>query len=661
MSFRACRGPSQQETPSRHRITRQAPITEIPRILGACVHRSNIGLTNIDPLIIASRWIVLAALFFPLATATAGSFDAENSAEIRVIRSQVRAAQFLSYATFGPDMDSINELAIRIRQIGTRAACDEWIDQQFQIPASYHQETIDRMLADHGYTNTDGRIWLQRYRYHAFWHNAIDAPDQLRQRTAWALSQIFVVNDEDSNFGDATLDSRGYPHWYGPTAYYDMLVRNSFGNYRQLLGDVTLHPVMGIFLSHLRNAKADPASGVYPDENYAREVMQLFSIGLYELLRDGRAKRNDAGELIPTYDNDVIRNMARVFTGLTFPDSDYFGYGDSRDFQRPMEMWEDYHDTEQKTIVGGLILPAHDGTPGKGMQDINATLDHLADHPNVGPFIARRMIQRLVRSNPSRAYINRVAAAFNGDTGSAPRGDMKALVKAVLLDPEAFRGVRGIRQADPLRWTVVERGTEFGRLREPVLRYTAMIRALRSGEVLYNGQNSPWYVIPRMEWEFGQAPFASPSVFNFYLPDYQPPGPLSQVAASRRLPNSTLFAPEFQVLTPVINNRTANRLRWEIYEGQIRNQVGYVDGQPLVSTIKFDYQRELELIVDDPQAMMDRLDLLLCNGTMDQATKENIPAIIEEVFTERPWLDERERFMGALNAVILSPSCVITQ
>ena len=606
-------------------------------------------------------WVVAHLLCPSTTSVTAGTFEVSDSTEIRVIRSQVRAAQFLSFATFGPEMDEINALAERIRQIGTRNACEEWIDRQFDLPPSFHQETIDQMLAEHGFTNTDNRIWLQRYRYHAFWHNAIDAPDQLRQRTAWALSQIFVINDADANFGDTTMDSRGFPHWYGPTNYYDMLLRNAFGNYRSLLGDVTFHPVMGLFLSHLRNAKAEPGSGVYPDENYAREVMQLFSIGLYQLTQDGRNERDDNGDLIPTYDNETIRNMARVFTGLTYPDSEHFGYGDSRDFQRPMVMWEEFHDTDEKTVVGGLVLPAHDGSPGKGMQDINATLDHIADHRNVGPFIARRMIQRLVRSNPSRAYINRVVAAFNGDTGRGERGDMKVLVKAVLLDPEAFRSVRGRRQTGPLRYTVSSRGTEYGRLRETVLRYTAIIRALRSGEVTYTGRATPWYVISPRRWEFGQAPFASPSVFNFYLPDYQPPGPLTATVGSRRLPNQALYAPEFQVLTPVLNNRTANRLRWELYEGQINDTVGYLDGQSLVSTIKFDYQRYLELLVDDPKAMMDRLDLLFCNGAMDQATKEKIPAVIAEVFAERPWLDEHDRFMGALLAVVSSPSCVVTQ
>ena len=643
-------------------------VGRLPQSLASCPRNLSTG-RNAGARLVRFTWlsstlwlsfVALAATTLMAGRVDAGTFHAANSSEIRVIRSQIKAAVFLSHATFGPDMESIDALALRIRQIGTRAACEEWIDEQFEIPATMHQETIAQMLSDHGFAIDDQRIWLTRYRYHAWWHNAVDAPDQLRQRTAWALSQIFVTNDQDSNFGDVSLDGRGFPHWYGPTSYYDMLLRNSFGSYRTLLGDVTLHPVMGIFLSHLRNAKADPNSGSYPDENYAREVMQLFSIGLYKLTRDGRTLRDANGELIPTYDNDVIKEMAKVFTGLTYPDSENFGWGDSRDFQRPMEMWEEYHDTGEKRIVDGLVLPAHDGSPGKGMQDINATLDKLADHPNVGPFIARRMIQRLVRSNPSRAYINRVAAAFNGDIGSGERGDMKSLVKAVLLDAEVFRSVRGRRATSPLRYTAIERGTDFGRLREPMLRYTALIRAFRSGQVSYNGQSSRWYMIPRMQWDFGQAPYGSPSVFNFYLPDYQPPGVLGSVLGSRRLPQRTLYAPEFQVLTPVSNNRTSNRIRWDIYSEQVQNDVGYFDNQPLKSIIKFDYTRYKELLVEDRDKMMDMLDLLLCNGTMSQATKANIPVVIDQVFNERPWMDDHELFTGALYAVISSPSCVVT-
>ncbi|MEM9588437.1 MAG: DUF1800 family protein, partial [Planctomycetota bacterium] len=543
--------------------------------------------------------------------------------------------------------------------IGVKKACEEWIDEQFELPTSYHLPTIENMLQSHGSNNVDPNSHVTRYRYHAFNHNAVAAPDQLKQRVAWALSQILVISDVNNSFGDRALNRDGVPHWLGPTSYYDNLLKATTGNFRDLLTDVTLHPVMGHYLSHLRNTKANPDTGSFPDENFAREIMQLFTIGLYELQRDGRPRLDDDGNLIPTYDNETIKSLARVFTGLTYSRADYFWYGDPRDFVNPMEMWEEHHDTGEKTLLSGTVLPAHDGEPGDGMADIHAALDNLFDHPNVGPFIARRLIQHLVRSNPSRGYIRRVADAFDGRR-SGVRGDMVATIKAVLLDPEAWRGTRGRRAREPLRYEVTPRGTAFGRFREPMLQYFALVRAMEA-TATYDERDSAWFVLPRTQYDLDQSPFGAPSVFNFYLPDYQPPGPLAGEKPPRRLPNDRYFAPEFMMLSPVLNNRIANRFRWEIYnDGGSFTHWG-PNNNHHTSRLRFNYGPLYKLLNDDRDALLARLDLVLCQGSMPESTKVAIKDALDAIQLEAPWTDEQDRLKAILTTVIYSPSFVIAK
>lgn len=261
------------------------------------------------------------------------------------------------------------------------------------------------------------------HRRWSWWQQVIDGPDPLRQRVALALSEIFVVSDNS----DAVASNP-----VGAASYYDMLLGDAFGNYRDILLDVTLHPVMGAYLSHLRNDKSDPRSGRYPDENYAREIMQLLSIGLFQLKQDGTLLRDGRGKPIPTYDNDDITELAKIFTGLSFDGPDRnFGSG-AEAWTRPMRMYEEHHEPGPKRLIRGRHVPASQ----TGMQDISAAVDNLFRHPNVGPFIARRLIQRLVTSNPSPLYVQRAAAAF-ADDGHRVRGNMRAVISAILLDPEA--------------------------------------------------------------------------------------------------------------------------------------------------------------------------------------------------------------------------------
>ena len=430
------------------------------------------------------------------------------------LSSDGEAARFLMQATFGPRSSDIAE--VRARGI------EAWITAQMAKPISNHQAlTIEEHANDPtgGRGNDNARAGTV-HRDSAWWKIAINGEDQLRQRVAFALSQIFVVSVEN-----AVLNN-----WQEGTAnYYDLLVQGAFGNYRDLLENVTLSPIMGIYLSHLRNAKADPETGSVPDENYAREVMQLFSIGLNQLQPDGTLKLNPSGLPIATYDNTTIQEMAKIFTGWSFrvnnPNNPNFFRRGGANYIDPMSLFPDFHDTGPKTIVGGIAVPAGQG----GEADLRVTLDALFEHPNTGPFIARRLIQRLVTSNPSPNYVYRVAQKF-ADNGSGVRGDLGAVVRAILTDFEA-------------RSPEVAAITGFGKLREPLLRMTNLFRIAPATSE--DGRLD----LRNLDRDFGQQPLNSPSVFNFWEPDYVRPGPLAAAG---------LFAPEFQVLTDTTAITAAN-------------------------------------------------------------------------------------------------------
>ena len=263
--------------------------------------------------------------------ARAGDFAASSSREVREIRDRVRAAQFLSKATFGPTKPMIDSLAERIGQVGYRGACEEWIDDQFALPATSHEETAYEIVRNEGYDPEEPLNYMTEigiYRTQAWWHIALTAEDQLRQRVAWALSQIFPVGDSGLQFNFparyniGNFGGKAIPLWAGLSNYYDKFVNQADGNYRELLEDVARHGIMGVWLSSIGNRKAVKVGDEivqFPDENFAREIMQLFSVGLYELLPDGRYKLDTSGQLIPTYDNDDITEMARIFTGFSTP------------------------------------------------------------------------------------------------------------------------------------------------------------------------------------------------------------------------------------------------------------------------------------------------------------------------------------------------------
>ena len=529
------------------------------------------------------------------------------------------AARFLTQATFGPTLSEIAYL----RQVGYAA----WLGEQFAMPASYQTPYLDAAAPDPG-PFTRMEAWFR----HALGGQdpfvpAIVHRDQLRQRVAFALSEIFVVSDRN----DAL-----YQQPYGMAGYYDVLVRNSFGNYRQLLEEVTLHPAMGLYLSMMGNMKPDPVRNVRPDENYAREVLQLFSIGLVRLNPDGTPMRDAMGRTIPTYDQFTVKGFAHVFTGWNFADCPYYEgcwFNDytAPSWRVPMVAYPAHHDTagsKQLLDYPGVALPAGVlGPGGTAPGNLDAALDNIFRHPNVGPFIARQLIQRLVTSNPRPEYVARVAARFD-DNGAGVRGDLRAVIQAILFDTEArlpsLPGSGRVREPHP----------RFGKVREPLLRLTHLWRALDAGA--NNGRTTEW----APEEYLGQAPLRAPSVFNFFSPSYQPVGEPTALG---------LFAPELQLATgfqlPITSDAYGdNVFRW--YVGS---------PQGTVRSIRVDLGRDAPLAAN-PAALLDRYDLLFMSGQMSSRMRQLLLAHLQGVPNTN---GGRDRVQEALYLIVNSPEYTV--
>jgi len=612
---------------------------------------------------------LLALLAFPLfsSTSVAGTFPVASTAEQSRLMMELRAQQFLNRATFGATDTEIAALATRMQSVGLVRACSDWIDEQFALSPTLHGPTTTGFMSADGFNVTSQIGGVPRFRHHAWWHNSISAPDQLKQRLAWALIQICVVSEtaiNDSNFVPATLSANQPAFWLGMGSYYDMLLNRLNGSYRDVLQGVTQHPQMGMMLSSLRNQKGNAALGTFADENYAREIMQLMSIGLYELNTDGSFKKDAQGQNIPTYDNDLIEELARSFTGYNYA----LGNGTSitsgdRDFVNTMIMTGTAHDTGSKQLLNGQTIPGNaDGNAG-----ISATIDNIYAHPNVGPFISRLLIQRLVMSNPSRAYISRVTRVFNNN-GVGVKGDMKAVMKAILLDNDAWSSIQTTRLSNPLRLQVASAGTEFCRLVEPVVQYASFCR--RYGVPSTTAPTSGRWYVSAAPGTWNQSPFRSPSVFNFYLPDHQPSGGISTAQGSTNIPEKTpgsrdLYSPEFQLVTAVVANAWHNRTRSDIVGKGISmflyTDTGVTPNVSFSSRINFPLTFE-ESIANDVNALVLHLDKVLCNGTMTETFKTNLTAaILAEVpqTTTTSAGDRTERVRGAMISVMNSPFYLI--
>ncbi len=503
------------------------------------------------------------------------------------------AARFLTQATFGPTQADID----RVMRIGY----ERWIDEQLARAPSSHRalwEAADRTLKASDPNASAG----QEGTLNAFWRLAVTGPDQLRLRHAYALSQIFVISMVDGTVGD---NPRAVAAWL------DMLNQQGVGTYRQLLESVSRHPMMGVYLSHLRNQKADPRTGRVPDENYAREVMQLFSIGVVELDESGRPRLVDVGgKSVPaeTYGPSDISNLARVFTGWSWAcidTSDSCFYNGSVNSQsdpdrsfKPMVGYAKFHSTEAKTFLGTTIAAQTTADP---QASLTAALDAIANHPNVGPFIGRQLIQRLVTSNPSPEYVRDVARVF-ADNGQGVRGDLKAVLKAVLLHPEAR--------------TMSENG---GKVREPVLRLSAYLRAFP-----HTSDTGRWRVgnTDNPGTSLGQSPMRSPSVFNFFRPGYVPPGTYAAAAG--------LVVPEMQIAHETTAAGYVNFMRNNLQSGAgLYN--GTVDGVVYNrNDLRPDVTAELAL-ADQPAALVDLVVGKLTYGTVSQPLKDTIAAAVGSI------------------------------
>jgi uncharacterized protein (DUF1800 family) len=534
------------------------------------------------------------------------------------------AVRFLAQSTYGGSPDDIAHL----RDVGYIG----WLNQQFSTPASVEVPYLDwikRTQGDDYYISDDTRLEIWSI-------NSAGTPDpsrsgypnnaptdQLRQRVALALSEIFVVSNSNGTLA--------YEPW-ALASFYDKLAADAFGNYRTLLEDVTKHPAMGIFLSSIQNQKANADENIHPDENYAREVMQLFSIGLVQLNIDGTPVLS-GGQPVPTYDQGTVRGFAAVFTGWDFnnagcgddtytcceyedgPDNyiDTFFYCgpsnyDDPPWQMPMQPIEHYHDNtsdKQLLVYPGVSLP-NGVLPhgGDAQTEMTEALDNIFNHPNVGPFIAKRLIERLVTSNPSPAYVARVAQAFNNN-GTGVRGDLHAVIAAILLDSEARYG----------QWS---RPDTFGKLREPLLKITHMWRAMAARSTGGRIETlSPW---PPIEEQIGQAPLRSPTVFNFFKPDYAPSGEIA---------TRGLTAPEFQILTDTMIVATPNYLFHEVFCDYTGSQDCYASDDP--STMQLAELRDATLAADDPIALVDYYNDLFMAGQMSPAMRNILIARLSQM------------------------------
>jgi uncharacterized protein (DUF1800 family) len=510
------------------------------------------------------------------------------------------AGRFLSQATFG----ATDALIAQVQSQGY----DTFLNDQFAAPISSHLTFVDAAVAalpspspSPSATPNQPTVTMTN---DAWWTRAIAGPDQLRQRVAFALSEILVASLTGSELGNRP---------YSLPTYYDVLVRDAFGNYRQLLEDITLNPAMGAYLDMLQNDKANTSRTRLPNENYARELMQLFSIGLYNLNLDGSLTLSSTGFPIATYNQDAVLGTAAVLTGWTFAQpgvaTPVFRPG-VQDWRDPMVNIPTRHETAAKTILNGVVLPANQ----TAAQDLKATLDTIFNHPNVGPFICRQLIQRLVTSNPTSGYVYRVASVFN-DNGQGVRGDLKAVVRAILMDYDARVGFVSAQGA--------------GHQREPVIRVTNLLRAFNATSP------SGKYSVRNAYANLAEDAMHSPTVFNFFGPDYSAPGAIATAG---------LRSPEFEITTDSTVISISNYLRTAIYTG-----LG-----PSTDRITLTVSPE-QARASDPPGLVDHLNTVLMAGGMSS----NMRTILINAVTQIPSNNTLERVRTAIYLVVNSPEFAI--
>ncbi|MCM8538016.1 MAG: DUF1800 domain-containing protein [Lentisphaeraceae bacterium] len=552
----------------------------------------------------------------------------------------LKAARFLSQASMGATQNEILSLANQIARKGENKAFNDWLTQQFSKKVTKLSQYTEDVLKKDGieitqsssfkgkptYSSTTNRRFTQsasHYQKMMWWDRAIRGNDQLRQRTAWALSQIFVTSGKvDSGLA--------YGRWRKPLYYYDNLLVNAFGNYRKLIEDVTYDPFMGVYLSHLRNTKGNPENGVFPDENYAREVMQLFSIGVYNLRQDGQPFYRN-GKPVENYDNDTVKTLARVFTGLTLngaPESRRgFFYGGTS-IGKKMVMDNKHHDQEAKSykLAWGNSTKTFNLTKKQGGdQDITDVLDSLSNHPSLPPYMARLLIQRFTSSNPSPKYIFDINKVWK-DNGKGTRGDLKAVIRAILMHQEARNAVRYkfVNHSDGSTLIKVESNDDIsGKIKEPVLMLAQIMRYYGIKSYEADGVLKLW----KLERITKQPVLNAPSVFNYYSPDYEPStGPLSQVKltynSGKPIP---VVSPESE-LTPLFNIDFFNEIKRRIISANMFQNIFKGMREAELTRIskykKSPDQYPLSLVIDEA-------NIYLCNGTVPEKVQDEMARLMQ--------------------------------
>jgi uncharacterized protein (DUF1800 family) len=506
------------------------------------------------------------------------------------------ASRFLAQASMGATRADI----ARVQAIGYAT----WIDEQFAAAPSPTRwdALVAAGFADPAFKNGEAGFDA------CAWRKLLAAPDTLRQRVTLALSELMVVS----------IDSLTGGGWkaFAAASYLDLLEANAFGTYRTLMQQVSTSTAMGMYLTFRASKKANPVSGSLPDENYARELMQLFTIGLVQLDPDGSV-RLVGGQPVPTYALADITGLARVFTGWDFDlqgQSGAVGTATPDFMRRPMVQIAGRHELGAKTFLGTTIPANTDG-----VQSLQIALDTIFGHANVAPFVSRQLIQRLVASNPSPAYVGRVAAVFNDD-GSGVKGNLKAVVKAILLDDEA-------------RSASVAASASAGKLREPMLRFIGWARAWNA-----TSASDAWQIgdTSSASTRLGQSPLRSPSVFNFFRPGYVPPN--SAIASA------ALVAPEFQITNESTVVGAVNYLQRAV------SGVG-------VGDVAANYAPLLAL-ADDAVALVAEINVVLAAGQLSAATQATISTAVATIASGTD-PNRLKRIYATLTLVMAAPEFVV--
>lgn len=563
-----------------------------------------------------------------------GSSGPPPSGPVGRMATPVEASVFLTQATFGPSLADIE------RNAGQSAS--DWFVAQTNAAPSYLLDDVDYYISlvrdpddFSGFARDSATI--------AFWRNAISANDQLRQRMAFALSQILVVS---GNTGELESSPDGL------ATYQDILIRHAFGNYRDLLEDVTYSPAMGNYLTYLGSRKANPNTGRMPDENYARELLQLFTIGVVEIDQGGEIV-TQGGQPVELFDNDDIRGLARVFTGFVYG-REIQSYEDWRAAMRePMQINANRHSLEEKSFLG-LTIPAGIG----GEESVARALDHIMEQPTLAPFLSRQLIQRFTTSDPDPAYVRRVADAFESGSfqlpnmvtvGAGRRGDLTATVAAVLFDP-SVSDIDAARAND-----------QFGKLREPVLRMAHWARAFEvSGqEAIYVFDIHNTSGTQRLN----QTPYRAASVFNFYRPGFVAPGSqsgaLGMTVPELQIFNSASTAGYVNFIDDFILDDLDDRNIDQVTR-RITNRNVSLSPQAALSAWLPTYADEIAL-ADDHEALLDHLDLLLTGNTLSDGTRA---LVLEQLDADQAAGTDtaeeiRDRVQMAVLLIITSPDYLV--